>query len=205
MTWPWVIAFVGLWIFVLVLGVIVLGLVRRVSTFLETAESRALGLDVPADFGGLVPGDQVPRFEVWERDGTKVDSSALVAAPVVLLFIDPGCGPCEDLARLMEASGQWSDGTRYVIITEDTEDATTFRFPPGATVLYQRGRSVSTAFKNIAAPQAFALAGNVVVGKAVPESIEALSRLAAIASKGGDANELGPGRPRRSVKLGGRA
>ncbi len=204
MSWPWVVAFVGLWIFVLVLGMIVLGLVRRVSAFLERAESNAPGLDVPSDFGGLVPGDRVPQFELWDRGGSRIDSSVLLASPVVLMFMDPGCGPCEDLVRLIETTEQPIDGAPYVIVTEDTEEATKFRFPPGATVLYQRDRSVSTAFKNIAAPQAFAIARQIVLGKTVPESVEALSRLAALASRGGDMDELGSSRPRHSVESGGR-
>jgi methylamine dehydrogenase accessory protein MauD len=58
---------------------------------------------------GLPVGTPAPAFTLRDLDGEEVTLASLCAAgrPVLLLFIDPDCGPCEDL--LPEVRG-WQEG-----------------------------------------------------------------------------------------------
>lgn len=190
MTWPWMAALLSLWIFVLILGLLLLGLLRRVSSFLEGAESRLRGSGIPPDFGGLTPGSLVPGFQLRDSEGRRLGSSEVVLSPMLLLFADPGCEPCEDLLRLMDGSDGQIDGVPYLIVAEDPSETPGFPVPPGARVLYQSGKDVSALFQNIATPQAFAIRRSIVVGKTIPQSVEDLKRLAALVGEGGDLHNL---------------
>ncbi len=193
MTWPWIVAVVTLWLFALTLAVLVLGLLRRMSEFLETAQSRLTESDVPPDFGGLLPGSPVPAFEARTEAGGRVRAAELLETPTLLLFADPGCEPCEDLLRSMEGTHGHIDGVPYLIVAEGTLDVSDFPVPADAEVVYQSGGDVSISFMNIATPQAFAIRKGRIVGKSVPQSLQDLERLATLIKEGGDReDELGP-------------
>lgn len=186
MTAPWVIAVVTLWVFVVVLGLLVLGLLRRVSGFLEMAEFRLRGASIPPGFGGLEPGSLVPEFELHEMGNGTVRSSDVLQSATLLVFMDAGCEPCEDLAILMQESWVLLQDIPMVIVAEDSPEAAVFPFPPGARILYQANRAVSNVFENIASPQAFALRDGVVAGKSIPDSLQDLERLVRLLEGGGE-------------------
>jgi len=189
MTWPWILAFAVQWVFLLAVGLALLGVVRRLSEFLESAEARTRGSLIPSDFGGVQPGDLVADFELFTLDGSLVTSRQLLAEPIVLLFMEAGCEPCDDLARLMMVDDQWTDWP-IVLVLDDVSIVAALEIPGSVRVLVQRERFVSQAFKNIAAPQAFAMRGHFVVGKEIPKTVADLKRLGGLVLEGGDVSTL---------------
>lgn len=189
MTWPWIVAHVIQWVFIVAVGLLLLGLLRRVSEFLEGAESRLRGAGIPPSFGGLEPGSVVPGFELADSTGSVVRSAELLRSALLLLFMDPECDPCEDLARVMDASGE-VEGVPLIVVTAASPHDPDLRLPDGIRVLHQDGKSVSQAFENIATPQAFALRGRMVIGRAIPQSMDDLRRLARLVAEGGEVSVL---------------
>lgn len=194
MSWPWVLAVIGLWLSVVFLAVVVLGLLRKVSSFMEAAESRLGGASVPPGFGGLEPGSVVPPFTVLDGDGQVVLSSDLLGSSVLLLFMEAGCEPCDDLALALRGVGQTIGSVAFWILT-DADSPEPMRLPEGTRVLFQTQKSASKAFQNIASPQLFAVRHHMVIGKKIPETIEDVTRLASLVGEGGDAaRPVEPGR-----------
>src|SRR5919108_73227 len=67
---PWIVAIGALWLVVLVLGVLVLGLLRRVSAALIATENRVALLGA-IGFGGLRSGESLPAFRALTTDGAE--------------------------------------------------------------------------------------------------------------------------------------
>lgn len=195
MSWPWIIAVVALWLAVLLLALVVLGLLRRVSTFMEAAESRLRGVSVPPGFGGLEPGNVILPFTVIDGDGQVVPSSELLDSSVLLLFMEAGCEPCDDLAFALNGVGQRVASVPFYIVIDADSPEPPLRLPESARVLYQSQKSASRAFQNIASPQLFAVRHHVIIGKTIPETLEDVTRLASLIGEGGD-----PSRSDESVR-----
>lgn len=186
MTTPWIVAFVALWVLTLLLAVVVTGLLRRVTAVLERAEARVAGTAAPPDRGGLEPGSHVPPFVVRDDAGAPVPSEDLLASGGVVLFMDADCDPCQRLAEELAQVGDTLDGLPLVVVLR--EPAADLTLPPGVPTLYQPNREASTAFRNIASPQAFAVdAAGVVRERAIASRLEDLRRLAHALEEGGDA------------------
>lgn len=171
-------AFLLLWIVVIVLGVLVLGLMNRLSGYLETAAKRLEDGAPPADLGGASAGTRVPPFVVTDADGHDVSSDQLLAPKSVVIFADPDCSPCELMFNSFERVGSARSSLPLLIITQHGTSDSVFPYPPGVPLFYQDNRRASRAFDNIAAPQAFAVRDGVVVAKGIPRKVSDLSKLA---------------------------
>lgn len=186
MTWPWILAVVGLWITMVLLAIVVLGLLRRLSTFMEAAESRLGGVSVPPAFGGLEPGSVVPPFTVTDEVGRVVPSDELLGSSILLLFMEAGCEPCEDLAFTLRGVGKSITSVPFCIVTDAESPEPSLPLPDGVRVLFQARKAASNAFQNIASPQLFAVRHQMVIAKKIPETLEDVSRLGSLLSEGGD-------------------
>ncbi len=184
MTAPWIAAFFALWALVLVEGMALLGLLRRVTSVLERTEAAVLA---PTEVGGAAPGTKIPPFEVQGRSGERVHSKVLLSSPAVVLFVGAGCAPCHQLVLQLEGVAEFGDGARLIVISDDSPERPTLPTPPGPVRVFQRDRAASDAFQNAATPQAFAVDGDAVVRDTlVPGSLQDLRRLAGQFAEGGD-------------------
>jgi peroxiredoxin len=116
---------------------------------------------------GLPKNTPAPAFNLQSVDGDKVTLDQLTEAgkPVVLLFAEPGCGPCESLfPEVARWQREHADRRSIVMISSgrvkvNREAATRFGL---VNVLVQKGREVAEAYRSTATPSAVMLRDGVV-------------------------------------------
>jgi peroxiredoxin len=141
---------------------------------------------------GLKAGTPAPRFELPGLAGGKVSLAEQRGRPVLLVFSDPDCGPCEELlpelARLhRERAG---DGLAVVMVSrgsleENRRKAEAFRleFP----IALQSGWKLSKKYGIFATPVAFLIDEEGVIEREVARGrseILSLARVALSAERG---------------------
>lgn len=176
MSWPWILAFAVLCVLVLANSVVLLGLVRRLTSFMELLENRLHALQFAEELQGLGPGDVVSPFEARDSSDKLVESVALLQNGAVILLTDPGCEPCDQLAEELQRATVATGFPVYIV--SEGADRYVGRFQAPLQTLYQQERKVATAFRSSITPQAFAVDDNhVIVGRSVPQSVADLNRL----------------------------
>ncbi|MHB1242467.1 MAG: peroxiredoxin family protein [Gaiellaceae bacterium] len=189
MSVPWIIAFVALSFVVLIVGLLVVGIQRRLSTVLEAAEAvvRLSGTQFGA--GGLPAGSVVPNFEAYDEHGQPISSAVLLAEPAIVVFLASDCEPCHRLVAELSVNERVSTlGVDLVIVLSAGDVGLRLPERDGLTVVSQRDREVANAFDTKAAPHAFAVgAERTIVASGTPNSFGQLEQLALRLRKGGDA------------------
>jgi hypothetical protein len=176
----WQVAVVVLWVFVLGIGVLVLGMIRRTSDVLERLEASGQQPQVGAE-----PMSFVPPFELRDADGTRVTSAELFVEPASLaLFVEPTCAPCR---ALMEELAGIGDRLEEIPVHVIVSDSTVARngFAEGVRTLFQNGEA-TRAFSNHATPQAYAVGRDgFVLDRRLPSSLDDLREMARFQRTGG--------------------
>jgi hypothetical protein len=148
----WALLVVSLWFVVVVLAVLVLGLIRRVGPMLTEARS-------PHDARepqGLPLGAVVPFFQARDIVGRIMGRDDLIATGGLFLFLSPGCPPCDALLRDFKRSFEPMASQLYLILDRASAPESWIDVP-GERVLYEIDHSMTKAFRNTAAPHAFAV------------------------------------------------
>jgi len=180
----WIIAFVSLWLVVMIVAVILLGYLRRVTAILERAEIAVTSGQV--NFGGARVGMQVGQFEVLDSAGRHVASDELLASEAIYILLHSGCEPCRHLVAKLR--GLPPDGVPVIAVVDDTPAGREFELPDHLRNLFDPDGSIGLAFKSGGTPQAFAVAaGGIVIDLIVPGSVADIEQLARSLRKGGDA------------------
>lgn len=191
MSTSWAAAFVALWVVVLVIAVVVVGLLRRISSVLEQAEAHvASSGSGAAAIGGLPVASYAPEFRVFNENGDEIKTAELVRTPTILLFMEAHCGPCEQLAPDLEPAVDEIEGVPFFIVLSEEEGRPPW-LPTGVRAVYQRQGELSQAFENTATPQAYVLdPSRFVLSKRLIGSLSDLRELARLqaTSGGGDTN-----------------
>jgi peroxiredoxin/uncharacterized membrane protein YphA (DoxX/SURF4 family) len=150
------------------------------------------GVAVPgepsAPAAGLALGSPAPDFELANLTGEPVGLTALCAAQgdLLLVFSDPGCGPC---SALLPQVGAWqrerAGSLQTVLISRGTKDANLAhaREHGLVNVLLQRDREVSESFLASATPAAVIVAGDGTIASAVHTGEEQIRGLVASRSE----------------------
>jgi hypothetical protein len=98
------------------------GVIRRLRQHSELLATGA-GINAPVP---PKPGDPVHPFVATTPDGTMISRDSLSAAGLVV-FLSPGCGPCEEqlpaLVQALREAGRPRTSTLVVIVAEPTEAA----------------------------------------------------------------------------------
>lgn len=178
MSWPWIVIVGTLWIVVLVLGVLVLGILRRIAPLLIQAENLVKqGADSPGS-DGLPIGAQVPEFELVDAEGGFVRTGQSLPLPAVFLFVQQGCEPCQELVAALSERAESFAGTRlYIIAVGDPDEYGALR-ARGFSIFGQSEGQASRAFDNDEFPNAFAVdRDSKVVAKMTMDSVTDLQRL----------------------------
>ena len=66
---------------------------------------------------GLPPGTTAPAFTLPRLDGGELSLSDYTGRPVLLVFSDPDCGPCDALAPKLERIAQQTPGMNVVMVS----------------------------------------------------------------------------------------
>jgi peroxiredoxin/uncharacterized membrane protein HdeD (DUF308 family) len=181
----------------LVVGLLVLALVALESALLvnvlrqngrlllrlETVESR-LGVQAEPEVPqrGLPVGTAAPSFQLADLYGETFTLDALRAPgkPVVLLFTDPNCGPCN---ALLPEIGRWqlaheAELTLALVSRGSTEDNRAKSTEHGITnVLLQRDREVAEAYLENGTPAAVLVRPDGTIGSPLAVGAGAISAL----------------------------
>jgi peroxiredoxin len=136
----------------------------------------------PDPMRGLPVGSTAPKFELPSIDGPTVSLDGLraVGRPVLLLFVDPNCGPCNalvpDVARWQR---EHEDETIITIVSRGASEANRAKFSERgvANLLLQHEYEVADAFRAHATPAAVLVRTDGTIGSPValgPEQIRTL-------------------------------
>src|SRR5215831_20716175 len=91
----WLLSTIILWAVVLFLSFLLLGTLRALGLLRWRLEQ--LEATTPSRLGrnGLKPGKKAPDFTLPSVAGTEVALSSFAGRRVLLVFVQPGCGPCQ--------------------------------------------------------------------------------------------------------------
>ena len=163
----WVVVVVGFGLVaaVAVEGWLILNLLRQQGRLLMRIEALETGRPVPAAArmdaapaaAGLPVGSAAPAFALPDLDGDLVSLDALRSSglPVLLLFTDPGCGPC---TSLLPEVGRWqadfADALVVAVLSRGDLAVNRRRAADAGvvTVLLQRDHEVAEAYRFVGTP-----------------------------------------------------
>ena len=162
----------------------------RLLVRLEALE-KGLGADgvVPSQNGapaqpqeGLPVGTQAPAFSLEGPHGETMtlDSLRSSGKPVMLLFTDPGCGPCN---ALLPELGRWqeeySEELSIALLSRGTIDENKAKISEHdlTKVLLQKDREVSEAYEVRGTPSALVVRPDGTIGSPVAGGAEAIRSL----------------------------
>ena len=146
-----------LWILVLALGFLLLGTLRVLGLLNWRLEQ--LEATTPSRLGrnGLKPGKKAPDFTLPSVAGTEVALSSFAGRRVLLVFVQPGCGPCRHIAPELNRLHGKGEVQVVVVSNGDSEANKKWagevqaRFP----VVTQERLSLSRRYEAFATPFAF--------------------------------------------------
>jgi thiol-disulfide isomerase/thioredoxin len=152
---------------------------------------------------GLSVGSPAPQFLLPRAEGGELTLSALLARgrPLLLVFLDPACGPCRALAPDVAAWQERYAGRLTVAVVSAGE---ALAEPGLADVLVQREREVADLFDVRSTPSAVLVHSSGIVAGALAEGAPAVRALVdrTVAVAGHErASALAVGDPAPPVRL----
>jgi peroxiredoxin len=166
-------------------------LLLRIDALEGALESRGMAVPTPSPtpVAGLPVGTPAPAFELANLDGGRVSLASLLrgaSQDLLLVFTDPGCGPCSALLPTLAAWQRERPGElRTVLVSRGAADANRAHAREhGLTdVLLQRDHEVSESFGSNATPGAVIVARDGTVASTVHAGEEQIKALVASRSK----------------------
>jgi peroxiredoxin len=131
--------------------------------------------------GGLKAGTLAPEFRLPRIDGGELSLTDLKGRRVLLVFSDPDCGPCEELApRLQEIHLQRPDLQVLVVSRRDAEANRAKAELLGLTfpIVLQRQWEVSLKYAMFATPIAYLIDEQGIIVRDVAVGVEPILSLA---------------------------
>jgi peroxiredoxin len=151
-------------------------LAANAGTSAETAPVKPVGDTLAKsriNRNGLPPGTPAPAFTLPRLDGGELSLSEYAGRPVLLVFSDPDCGPCDVLAPKLERLSRETPGLNVVMVSRGDPDrnrskaaAHGLTFP----VVLQEQWKLSREYAKFATPVAYLIdsegriAANVALG-----------------------------------------
>ena len=140
--------------------------------------------DPPLAATGLPIGTIAPTFDLPELDGETITLDSLRARgkPVVLVFSDPGCGPCMELVpEIGRWQREYTGKLTLALISRGPVEANRNKVSEhGIThVLLQQGREVAQAYQAHGTPTAVLIRSDGTIGSVLASGAEAIRALVA--------------------------
>jgi peroxiredoxin len=130
---------------------------------------------------GLEPGTPAPPFTLPDLAGSKVSLEDYRGSPLLLLFSDPSCGPCDSVARELAALSREREELAIMAVSRGDLEANRrkaeeqgIEFP----VVLQNGWRVSKQYGIFATPVAFLIDEKGVIATRVAKGREEILQLA---------------------------
>jgi methylamine dehydrogenase accessory protein MauD len=147
----------SLWAVVLFLGFLLLGALRALGLLRWRLEQ--LEATTPSRLGrsGLKPGKKAPPFTLPEVAGGETSLHDFAGRKTLLVFMQPGCGPCHGITP--ELNRLQDGGDVQVVVVQNTDVETARRWAkehrPRFPVAVQERLSLSKRYEVFATPFAF--------------------------------------------------
>lgn len=186
-----------LWLLILLLAFLLLGALRAHSVLSWRLEE--LEATTPNRVGrtGLKPGQPAPEFTLPKVGGDEASLRDFAGRPLLLVFVQVGCGPCHAIAPELNKLARKNDLQVVVInnaepeIAREWADDVAAEFP----VLIQEKWRVSRSFEVYATPFAFLIdAGGVVRSAGIAGSQQYLGYVLSGAGRRASDDHPEPGR-----------
>ncbi|GAB4413210.1 MAG: hypothetical protein Fur0044_07550 [Anaerolineae bacterium] len=162
----------------------------RLLLRIETLEKRLDGVDTPFASGQAMPtsglpiGTQAPTFQLSGLYGKTFTLDALRSKgkPLMLIFSDPGCGPCNALMpEIAEWQHDYVSKLTIALISRGTVEANRVKSGEHALthVLLQRDREVAEAYRANGTPSAVMVRPDGTIGSVLAAGAVAIRNLIA--------------------------
>jgi methylamine dehydrogenase accessory protein MauD len=153
----WMISSVLLWLVVLGLAFLLLGALRALGILRWRLEQLEATTPSRLGRGGLKPGKKAPAFTLPAVTGGEISLHDFAGRKVLLVFMQPGCGPCHavtpELNRLQDA------GEVQIMVVQNGDVETVRNWAdehrPHFPVAVQDRLSLSKRYEAFATPFAF--------------------------------------------------
>jgi peroxiredoxin len=136
---------------------------------------------------GLPPGTPAPAFTLPRLDGGELSLSEYAGRPVLLVFSDPDCGPCDVLAPKLERLSRETPGLNVVMVSRGDPDrnrskaaAHGLTFP----VVLQEQWKLSREYAKFATPIAYLIDGEGRIAANVALGTDAILALPSATTAG---------------------
>jgi peroxiredoxin len=130
---------------------------------------------------GLTAGTPAPGFRLTRVDGGELGLDEFHGRKVLLVFSDPGCGPCNQLAPQLERAYRAGLGGHVLMISRGSAEANRAKvaeYGLSFPVVLQRHWEISRAYGMFATPIGYLIDEHGVVAADVAEGAEAILALA---------------------------
>jgi peroxiredoxin len=191
--WFWA-SYALLWVLVLAMGFLLLGVLRLYGILVWRLEELAATTPNRAGRTGLKPGTPAPDFTLPQVGGGVASLRDFSGQPVLVVFVQPGCGPCHAIVPELNALARKGDPRVVVVLNADPETAREWTEEVGSVfpVLIQERWQVSKRFEVYATPFAFSIdASGMVWSAGLVGSRQQLGYVL-----GGAGRPPGPGHPK---------
>jgi peroxiredoxin len=131
---------------------------------------------------GLKAGTPAPAFRLPRVGGGELSPSDFLGRPLLLVFSDPLCGPCQDLAPKLEELHRRSGALQVAMVSRREEDLNRDKIAElGLTfpVALQRHWEVSRAYGTFATPAGYRIDERGVIAAELAMGTDAILALAA--------------------------
>jgi methylamine dehydrogenase accessory protein MauD len=160
----------ALWVVVLFLGFLLLGALRTVA--LLRWQVAQLEATTPSRVGrsGLRPGKKAPKFTLPSIGGGEVGLEHYAGRKLLLVFMQPGCGPCHGIVPELNRLHDASDVQVLVVHNGDTEAVRRWikENRPHFAVAVQERFNLSKRYEVFATPFAFLIdEGGVIAARGI--------------------------------------
>lgn len=154
-------------------------LLRRYGRALRRIEELEAGVERRA---ALAAGDEAPEFTLPRLGGGEVALHDLLAPArsLLLLFVDPGCGPCHELVP--ELAG-WLDGRVTPVFISRGEVDANATFADHGEVLLQREHEVAELYAAEATPSAILISSDGRIEQPLATGHGAIEELARVTAE----------------------
>jgi methylamine dehydrogenase accessory protein MauD len=153
----WLIVNLALWVVVLFFGFLLLGALRSLA--LLRWQVAQLEATMPSRVGrsGLRPGKKAPEFTLPRITGGEVGLEQYAGRKVLLVFMQPGCGPCHAIVPELNRLQDTGEIQVLVIHNGDTEAVRDWskQNRPNFPVAVQERFNLSKRYEVFATPFAF--------------------------------------------------
>jgi thiol-disulfide isomerase/thioredoxin len=175
MSGPWLGAFMTLAVLVILMGVVVLGLLRRMGSVLERTETLLMegGSGLPLE--GLPAGTELPFFEAKTTQGERITDSDFIGMPSLFLFVDEDCHPCKELLAELSLVEQLPPTVRVVVAIDSKGERPAHRLPEGVLLVDGTDQGLAQTFRSSIRPNAVGVdPSGTVIGHTIPNSVDDL-------------------------------